>query len=520
MNTSFPRRTILVGAFALSVLAHFSTAIAQTQRWTRIVGTGDVAPGTGGSVFDEIQRFAINDSGQIAITATIDGPGVLPSNRFGLWSGSTSGLGLLLRQGELYIPFTNFGGVEGFDLNNSGEIAAIVNLEGSAPVEQNDEAIFLFSGGSRTLLLREGEALTAATDFGDFAHQTLRLQDDGRIAFEAALVDADPLEEGYFAGNVGAFDTAVRRGHVAPGLGNFDAFNGQDSAMRDAPGLTTVVVKGSQGATEGLWVGVNGLLSEIAVEGDPTPFGGGHVFTGFEHATIEPGGRIIFGAGYQLGGHFESGLFSYTIGGGLSTLFRAGDPAPGFPGFVLDSFDQPFQNGNGRFGFEAEIAGPGVGPTNNRVLYVQDGGGRFVPVMRSGSPIAPDVEPNRTVEWFSLNPVRGFAAKNRVLVRVHFTDGGVALYQIETGIPETIIRGKKRPKTSRKRLKVRGFALDDEAISQVHVQIGRKKWRLAKGSNPWRQKVKIRKKRTPVFVRSFDVDGNVSSIQRVTIRRR
>ena len=507
---------------AVFTLAVLHTLYAQTERWTLIAAEGGPAPGVHGATFDEILNSAVNDSGQVAFGGTLEGGGVLPSNHSGLWFGTSAGVSLALRQGENFIPFTDVGFVEYFDLNNLGQIAVKTSLQGGGPVAATDEAIFMLTGGTLTLAVRKGDGLSPGITYGDFGNNSLRLNDAGRIAFEAELEDpGDPLERGYFTGLPASLATVARRGTIAPGTGGmaFTDFDGSESGLANAPD-NTISLLGSIGATGGIWRRNLGILSLVALDGDATPFPG-NTFTDFGETSINGAGTIVFRGSYTDGAIFKSGLFRYSQGT-LATVTRFGFPAPGLPsGTIIDTIRRPVISPLGRLAYEGRIEGPGVDATNDRVFYVQDGSGTFKPILRFGQPIAPGVQPGRIVNFFDCNQHHGFSGKNLLLVRVRFTDGaGASLYLVEIGIPETTIRGKAKPKTSKSRFRMRGNAFDDEAIGLVQYKVGRKNWRSARGTVSWRKKIKLTKKRTRVLVRAFDNDGNVSAIEQLTIRRK
>jgi len=512
----------ILASCATLTLAVLPNLHAQTERWTLIAAEGGPVPGIPGATFDEILNSSVNDSGQIAFGGNVEGGGVLPSNSNGLWFGTAAGVGLALRQGQNYIPFTNIGFVNFFDLNNLGQIAVKTDLEGGGPVAATDEAIFMLNNGTLTLAVRKGDLVSPGVTYGDFRNNSLRLNDAGRIAFEASLEDpGDPLERGYFTGLPGSLATVARRGTIAPGTGGmaFGGFGGSESGQANAPN-NTISLLASIGATDGIWRRIGGILSLVALEGDATPFPG-NTFNGFDETSINAAGTIAFRGTYTDGATFRVGLFQYSQGS-ITTITRSGAPAPGLAvGITINSIRRPVISPLGRIAFEARIDGPGVAASNDGVFYVQDGSGAFKPLLREGQPIAPGVQPNRIVDSFSCNQHVGYSGKNLLLVRVRFTDGaGASLYLVELGIPETTLRGKAKRKTRKDRFRIRGNAFDDEAISLVQYKVGKKNWRRARGTTSWRKKIKLKTRRTRVFIRAFDTDGNVSTTQRLVIRKR
>lgn len=512
-------RRAIGGTAVMLGLAFGDAAEAQTERWVRVVGTGDAVPGVPGATFVELQVATINSSGQLAFTARFDGAGVLPSERFGLWFGTVTSQNLILRQGDDLVPFTAFGPVEMIDLNDSGLLAVHVDLQGGAPIPEDDEAIFLFDGPVRTQLIRKGEFISAGIRYSDFDNRSLRINSSGKIAFHCYISDpGDPSAEGYFAGFAGAFDTDIRNGDPAPGTGmNFDAFVGSECALTSIPGLTVAFITGSTGGFQtGIWRSVGGVLSPIALPGDPAPMAG-FSFLNVQDVSADSNGEIAFRGIYSDGGPQNSGIFRWD--GAITPALLTPNPAPELPGVTLSSIREPSISPDGRLVCRASLSGTGVTGDNDRAIYGQDGTGQFQLLARAGSPVPGNVEPGRIINDFVF-PVEPMSGKNRILVRIDFVDGGGAYYVVELGIPESKIRGKEKRRTRKSRYRLRGRASDDEAISVVQFKIRGKKWRKANGREVWRKKIRIKRKRTVVRVRSLDIDGNVSDVKRVVIRKR
>lgn len=94
---------------------------------TLIAREGEAAPETGGALFKDfyLRAAPINDDGVIAFTHGLEGHGVTTANNAGIWSNTTGALALIVRKGDVAPGaggslFSDLGRVL---LNNSGDIA-------------------------------------------------------------------------------------------------------------------------------------------------------------------------------------------------------------------------------------------------------------------------------------------------------------------------------------------------------------------------------------------------------------
>lgn len=85
--------------------------------------------------------------------------------------------------------------------------------------------------------------------------------------------------------------------------------------------------------------------------------------------------------------------------------------------------------------------------------------------------------------------------------------------------PVVKVRGKKRIRTERGRVRIRGTATDTSGVAGVRYQVGRR-IRAARGTLKWRFALRVKQGRTKVRVLATDSGGNVSRPARVTVIRR
>jgi len=194
-------------------------------------GVGGV-PGIAGANFDGFQKLLINDDGQVLVRAELEvgAGGVSASDNLGLWFLDGAG-SLLLRTGSGGVPEvsgTNFMDFSSYSLNESGQLAIAATLEigiGGVDSSNNSGLWFVNPGGVSQLIAREGDSLAGRTiaslDFfagsDDNEGQLSGLNDHGQLLFEATFTDGDsglflfnPLEADFdFNGQVDSADLLV-----------------------------------------------------------------------------------------------------------------------------------------------------------------------------------------------------------------------------------------------------------------------------------------------------------------------
>lgn len=210
---------------------------------------GDPAPGTAsGVVFDNFSAPLVNGLGQTAFRASLSGPGVDGTNSLGFWTGSAAGLQLVAREGAaapgfgkdaIFASFANAQSDNIPAFNDISEVAFTGAAGGANIAPAEDRAIWVRSGGTTTLLVREGATAPETIDGALFADvfvseipgwpgdpftiptfTSLTLNGAGDTGFLAGLAGngVTPLNDlGIFVGSEQAVDLVVRRGDTAAG---------------------------------------------------------------------------------------------------------------------------------------------------------------------------------------------------------------------------------------------------------------------------------------------------------------
>lgn len=156
--------------------------------------TGEAA----GVVFDYFARQSIDAHGKVVFSARYAGPGISIENELSVWSAAADGsnAATLFRGGTTEIPgtggatFLTIADYLGLVRNQSGDLAAHLQLQGSGVTDQNDACLVLRKAdGSLHLLAREGDQ-AAGVDVGVLwgPYPSIpTLNDSTRVAFTADL---------------------------------------------------------------------------------------------------------------------------------------------------------------------------------------------------------------------------------------------------------------------------------------------------------------------------------------------
>jgi hypothetical protein len=176
-----------------------------------VVRTGDIAPGTGGAVFSDLGDPALTASGEAVYNARLDGPGITSANETGFF---TSG-GPLVRRGDA-VPdiggavFTGFVGIRPA-LNDAGEQAFVGRVDG--PGITVDDELAVFAAGA--LVAREGDLAPGAGGAAFDSFFFSGLNNAGDVVFDARLRGAGITlanNDALFAWRGGAFEMILREG--------------------------------------------------------------------------------------------------------------------------------------------------------------------------------------------------------------------------------------------------------------------------------------------------------------------
>lgn len=425
------------------------------------VRDGMQAPGApAGVLFDGFLSPAINNSGQLAYVAFLDGPNINTTNDEGVWSdGGPAGLTMLARQGNSAVgasaPHNHFGSVV---MNDAGETAFFSDLNNSA----SDRGIWSESSGSLAPVAIEGNQ---APGLGTGIHfsqinflflDDLALNEQGQMAFQTEL-DGPGIEffnnEAVYvsAPDNGPLELVARKGETIASLTpghRFDTFIGE-------PGINAAGEVAFSSFYEGpdfflgnaIWRGTGAAdLAPAILSGQAADLPAGFEYIDFDAPVINAAGEIAF-RGYIFGPDVndgnDEGVWSERAGAGFSLLAREGEQAPGVEDGSSFEFFNSFQvvlNGSGETAFRAGLKGPEIDSSNDRGIWAQHRDGILRLIAREGdqidvndNPLVTDLRTILTLDFHTGSGNEdgrrsGFNNRGEVAFSATFTDGSEGIF--------------------------------------------------------------------------------------------
>jgi hypothetical protein len=387
--------------------------IVDSQSITELVRTGEQAPDGNGVLsyfaqdFNNFERVALNDDGEVAFTASLDQTAAGGTDDVGQFGASAvSGLTQFVRisdaapdgNGEFVLPDI-FNPPNGWPLglNNLGQATfhgAFTNTSGAVP----DETGSIRSDGvTVTPLVRAGDTVPGGGDTFEFVAPEQGSNLAGQVAIRASLIfdemgggSRDGLERIYVSTG-GVLNEFVRDGTpMSDGNGTLV------SIFQDAPwiseagnvlfcGFVADTNDGSDSARLILTDGV--LLIPIAHLGQLGPRGDFFRFQQFFGVDSNLSNEVAFSASLyrNLVISRTSGIFRTDVGG-IVQLLGEGDPVPGGNGTFGDLAGPIFMNNAGEIAFSAAVEGTANSSDNG--IFVIDSNSVVQEVSRLGQPLA------------------------------------------------------------------------------------------------------------------------------------
>jgi hypothetical protein len=192
-----------------------------------IVREGNAAPGASPGVnYTEFNSLtpALNDAGQVAYRAELDGIGVTTQNYRAIYGGPLAAPQLVARSGNDapgtvgLVPYSSFSPPT---LNNAGHVAFFAVLAGGGVTPGVTDAIFAGPLAAPQLVAREGNAAPGTPVGVKYSHPDLPvLNDDGDVAYFARLTGpgvGSANDGALYAGPPTAPQLVAREGDAAPG---------------------------------------------------------------------------------------------------------------------------------------------------------------------------------------------------------------------------------------------------------------------------------------------------------------
>lgn len=396
-----------------ALLAGGSGVFAQTQT-TPFVLSGASAPGTANTFTAFSIPYLNNKSPAISPAPAefvFQGFINIGTNDLGIWSGTTSSLSLVAREGGA-AP-----GASGAtfsrrsfqqpQIDSAGYVSFYSQIEGPGIGLGNNNGLWMGLPGNIQLAARAGDDAVGVTDAAWFfiAPQTAQIE-TGRLAFSGLLTNkpggsgvTSGSDSGIWLGPVGSIALLAREDDAAPGASaQFgDMFqvelvlnSGGNVAFKNAlkgPGVTPGVNSAS------LWTGAPGSLTLLARAGTAAP-GGGTFFDFSNKPSLNDSGTIAVRAELLQTGSInsanDSGIYVGSTSANLVLLAREGTVAPGAGGDTFSDLKESVTagraiiNSTGRVVFIAPL---NSSASTNGAVFLGSNSGNLAMVAREGNAV-------------------------------------------------------------------------------------------------------------------------------------
>jgi len=193
------------------------------RRGSQAAGTPSGATYGSFSTSSRIVGPPVNDSGKVAFFAKLDGAGVTDRNNRGIWVGDAGGVTLVARKGDRPPGMPSgvfFHNVDNPSINNSGEVAFSSILGGPGITSSNDDdVIWVGTPGNLELLARASSPAPGTDSTFDSLYANPILTQSGEVMFMATLTGGGTS---FWVGKPGDLRKVVAQGDPRPdGAGTF-----------------------------------------------------------------------------------------------------------------------------------------------------------------------------------------------------------------------------------------------------------------------------------------------------------
>ena len=412
-------RCLSAVAAGLALLPFAGVARAGQFQLETLALTGMEAPGAGGRPFTNFQtqfggRFdaanegpVLNAAGEVSFRASIlhdPALNVQDINTEGIWRAAPGGPLERVALEPVPLPSTDDRGIflEAPFLTESGDVYFTASFIDEATGDFSETPILRSGDPGPTRVIGLGDPITGGFTLG--LSRDPAANASGEVAFGGSVLDAGGALLGAVLGpdGAGGYRPVALEGQDLPELPSGSTFVGLASGLSLTEGGQIAFRGGYSnpqdplGPNRGIWQtdGAGGLRA-IAVPGSEAPIAG-ETFVFVDTPRQNDAGEVAFAGLIDAG----SGFFRSDRDGALSPVLVDGDPAPGLPGVTASLFafeagthrGRASLNDAGEFAFRAELSGAGVGPENDRALYVQDRSGGFDLRLRKGDLVEHEAE--------------------------------------------------------------------------------------------------------------------------------
>jgi hypothetical protein len=380
---------------------------------------GQPAPGTDAFFSNNLFNFELNNAGQAAVRASLEGDDVDSTNSYGIWSDAGGTLELVARTGSQapgMASGVNFDVLGYLMFNDAGQIAFDAELVGTGIVSTNNEGVWSNRGGSFAPVFLEGQQALGTGAGVSFSGSVVvpLFNSQGQLSFYHYLTGTGVTSSnrlGIWSEGSGALTLVARNGSPDPATGDPFGMTNYDFEGIDFNDLGQTVFTEGLGVGLGagkIWLDDAGSVGLVARSGGSAPgMGAGVNFTGLWGPSLNDVGDVVFrgsmsGIGVTSGNNV--GIWSGQ-NGNLSLRVRTGTQAPGLPAGVNFSelAEYPSINDTGQLAFTGRVTGSGITSSNNTGIW-SDASGALSLIARIGDP-APGLGPNVTFkQQFFITP--------------------------------------------------------------------------------------------------------------------
>jgi hypothetical protein len=369
----------LAGAWLLA--GQCGTVLAQYPT-TVIAKVFDPAP-DGNGMFNGFtyRAAALNDADQAVFWMNLYGTIGGSSDNAGIFRGDGGPLAQIARLGQ-FVPGGN-GKISDLYtdlpvLNDAGQVAFRAFLNGTSGGAADNSAIYRGDGSALVQIARKGQADPGGNGLITNLDLPPAINSAGQVAFSASLGGTSggtADNSAIYRGNGGTLTQIVRKGQPAPGgIGTFSAMTTPD--LNDAGQASFLAFLSTGG--NGIYRGDGGAPVQIARAGQAVPGGNGTIANlgGFGTPPLSDAGQIVFRATLAgtSGGSTDNIAIYRGDGGALAQIARTGQAVPDGNGTFADLSDLALGSNNaGQAAFIAAMTGTSGGASDARGIFRGDG---------------------------------------------------------------------------------------------------------------------------------------------------
>jgi len=314
-----------------------------TSAMETVARTGLNAPGITNARFKDITTPSFNASGRVLFSASVTAPGIWAGQDRGLFTDSSGSLALVARQlGNVpgMASTIRFASLGMGSLNDNGQIAFVAFLQGSGINANNDACVFTtntnMQGAAMTLAARRGQFLAGSSGPTYRVFNAPAINNAGDLAFMGTMDGVGAgTSSNIFARSAatGSISGLVRTGQWSSALPNSQVWGIHGSPVLAGDGRMAFLatINGASVTQDndiGLFTADAGTVRMVAREGSAVPGMSSVVFGSFQPPTMNSRGQLLIAAtlaGAGVTASNNSAVFTFDPIAGFTRIVRTGD---------------------------------------------------------------------------------------------------------------------------------------------------------------------------------------------------